>query len=108
MKLITEQTLKDPRIPTIITITRITLSKDLHYCHLFFSMIGNENKKKAACQGLNNASGYIQKIIGQKLVIKYTPKIQFRYDEKGDKALEVDNLLNKLSEQREKESLKVN
>ena len=42
MKIITLGEVKDPRIPRIMTITRITLSKDLHYCHLYFTTIGDK------------------------------------------------------------------
>jgi ribosome-binding factor A len=91
---------KDPRIPKIITITKVTISKDLHYCHFYFSMLGNEVERKNALAGLNSASGFFQKIIGQKLTLRFTPKIEFRYDIEAENAYKIDAIIDKLSQER--------
>jgi ribosome-binding factor A len=105
MKAITSGEVKDPRIPMILTITDITLSKDLHYCHLYFSMIGNDADKKKAVSGLNSAAGFFQKILGEKLELRFTPKMEFRYDQKEEESQKVYGLLKKLEQERlEKEN----
>lgn len=101
MRIISEQILTDPRIPDFLTITKVSISKDLHYCHLFFSMLGNQKKRDNAVHGLNSAAGFIQKIIAQRLALKYTPKIEFRYDQQEEEANKVDQLLNNLTKQRQ-------
>lgn len=101
MKIITNKEVKDPRIPDFMTITKVTLSKDLHYCHLYFTMIGELNQRNKALKGLNNASGFFQKIIAERLALKFTPKIEFRYDEIEEKAYEIDKLLDSISQERE-------
>ncbi len=103
LKIISEHKLTDPRVPEFLTITKITISKDLHYAHIYFSIFGDDKKKKIALIGLNNASGYIQKILAEKLNFRFTPKIEFRYDMIDDKAYKVDELLNSLTKEREKE-----
>lgn len=100
-KIISEKTLSDPRIPNFLTITKIKISKDLHYCHIYFSMFEDDNKKKLAVSGLNNACGYIQKILAERLNLKYTPKLEFRYDIEDDKAYKVDQILNSISKKNE-------
>lgn len=101
MKIITNKELNDPRIPEFLTIHKVAISKDLHYCHLYFSMIGDKNQKNKALIGLNNASGFLQKIISKRLILKYTPKIEFRYDEEEEKAFKIDKILDSLSKNRE-------
>lgn len=100
MRIITNREVKDPRIPDIMTITKVSISKDLHYCHLFFTMIGDENKRKKAIIGLNSASGYFQKMIASRIELRYTPKIEFKYDENEEKAYKIDELLESLSNKR--------
>jgi len=101
MRIITEKYLKDPRIPEFMSITNITLSKDLHYCHLYFSMINDdENAINNALTGLNNAKGFIQKLIGERLQLKFTPKIEFRYDHTQNKAYNVDKIINNIIDER--------
>ena len=101
MKIITNKELSDPRIPEFMTINKISISKDLHYCHLYFSMIGDMSQKNKALNGLNNASGFLQKKIAKRLALKYTPKIEFRYNEEEDKAYKIDKILDDLSKKRE-------
>ena len=108
MRSITEHRVKDPRIPELMTITKISLSKDLHYCHLFFTIIGNDKKNNEALKGLNSAAGFIQKHIASTLNLTYTPTIQFRYDEKDEKAYKIDSLLDELSNERKNNEKKVN
>ena len=103
MKIITNKELNDPRIPEFMTINKISISKDLHYCHLYFSMIGDKSQRSKALNGLNSASGFLQKIISKRLALKYTPKIEFRYDEEEEKAYKIDKLLDSLSKERELE-----
>ena len=91
MKIITNREVKDPRIPDIMTITKINISKDLHYCHLYFTMIGDDNKRNKALIGLNSASGFFQKLIASRIDLRYTPKIEFKYDENEVKAYKIDD-----------------
>ena len=99
MRLVAEKTLKDPRIPDFITVTHITLSKDLHYCHIYISIL-NDCNIKTTIDGLNSAKGFIQKQIADVLALKYTPKIEFRYDEQEEKAYKVDKLLSNIARER--------
>jgi ribosome-binding factor A len=106
LKIIAEGEVKDPRIPKIITITRISLSKDLHYCHLYFTFLNSDTDKVKVTHGLNSASGFFQKLIGERLKIRFTPKIEFVFDEEEDKAYKISKLLSDLSKEREKKEQK--
>ncbi|HOV13443.1 MAG TPA: 30S ribosome-binding factor RbfA [Spirochaetota bacterium] len=100
-KIIVNNEVKDPRIPKILTITSITLSKDLHYCHLYFTMIGNEADKNKSLSGLNSAAPFFQKLIGERLQLRFTPKMEFRYDEEMEKAYKLDKILADIAKERE-------
>lgn len=102
MKAITNGTVKDPRIPKIFTITNLTISKDYHYCHIYISMMGSESDKKNAIIGLNSAKGLLQAVIANNIKLRYTPLLEFRYDEKAEKAFNVDRILYKLEQERRK------
>ena len=106
MNAITFGEVKDPRVPKILTITKITVSKDLHYCHFYFSMLGSEKEKNNALAGLNRASGFFQKLIGERLSLRFTPKIEFRLDTEEEHAYKIDSILEKLSKEREEQEKK--
>jgi ribosome-binding factor A len=101
MRAIANHEVKDPRIPSILTITKVTVSKDLHYCHFYFSMIGSDVEKKRALLGLNSAKGFFQKIIAERVALRFTPKIEFRLDSEEETAYKIDSLLDDLSKERE-------
>lgn len=100
-KIIVNNEVKDPRIPKILTITTIKVSKDLHYCHLFFTMIGNEAERNKAIHGLNSAAPFFQKLIGERLKLRFTPKMEFRYDEEMEKAYQLDKVLANIAKKRD-------
>ncbi len=98
LTLLSKKVVNDPRVPLSINISKITVSRDLHYAHIYFTVIGNDQYKKDAIAGLNHSAGFIQKNIGVDLELKYTPKIEFRYDELYEKAEQVDTLINSINE----------
>jgi len=99
MSIVVKGDVKDPRIPKMFTITNITVSKDLHYCHIYFSMIGNTDVKTALA-GFNSASPFFQKELGERLKFKFTPKIEFRYDETEEKADNLDKIFKTIEKER--------
>lgn len=70
---------KDPRVKTT-TVTGISVSKDLRYAKVFFSLIGDEQEILEAQKGLDSAKGFIKREIGLRLDLKYVPEIVFRHD----------------------------
>ncbi|HBD94439.1 MAG: ribosome-binding factor A [Spirochaetes bacterium GWF1_31_7] len=99
MNLIVNGSIKDPRVPNLLTITKVTLSKDKHYSHIYITLTGTEQAKELAVKGLNNAKGFIQLNLADKLQLRYTPKIEFRLDKFEDKAELVDELLKQISDE---------
>ena len=71
--------LKDPRIG-FVTITRIDLSTDCRHAKVYFSVLGNEGDSLKALEGIKNATGFIRKLIGNRLRLKYTQEIVFKLD----------------------------
>lgn len=73
--------LKDPRIPTVTSITNIKLAKDLKYAKIFISIYGTQDDKKAALDVLKGSSGFIRRELGQKMIIRTLPELTFALDE---------------------------
>ncbi len=107
MNLIVNGSIKDPRVPNLLTITKVTLSKDKHYSHIYITLTGTEQAKELAVKGLNNAKGFIQLNLADKLQLRYTPKIEFRLDKFEDKAELVDELLKQISDELQNGAIKL-
>ncbi|HHW48606.1 MAG TPA: 30S ribosome-binding factor RbfA [Clostridiaceae bacterium] len=79
--------LKDPRLPQLVSITGVDVTKDLKYAKVYVSVLGSDEVKKNAIDALKSASGYIRREIGHRMKIRYIPEIIFKLDnsiEHGD------------------------
>jgi ribosome-binding factor A len=82
--------IKDPRIG-FVTITRVTVSKDLRFVKVYFSVLGDQSAREESLKGLNSAKGFIRMELGKRLRLRYTPDIVFSFDPSLDN-------MNRLSE----------
>jgi ribosome-binding factor A len=71
--------IKDPRVPDMISIVAVKTTPDLHFCKVYVSFLGDVDEK-AAIKGLESAAGYIRHEIGQKIKLRYIPQFQFVCD----------------------------
>ena len=71
--------LKDPRLE-FVTITKVEVSRDLRHAKVYFSVLGNAQKLKEAQEGLESARGFVRKLIGARVRMRYTPEMEFFYD----------------------------
>ncbi|MHB8127241.1 MAG: 30S ribosome-binding factor RbfA [Desulfitobacteriaceae bacterium] len=71
--------LKDPRIG-FVTVTTIDVAEDLGHAKVYVSVLGDEAQRKESLDGLNRAAGFIRREIGQRVRLRYSPEISFKYD----------------------------
>ena len=72
--------LNDPRIPLLVTVTRVETSSDLRYSSVYVSIKGDKDEQGNALAGLQSATGFIQRMLRPSLRLKYVPFINFRLD----------------------------
>src|SRR5262245_35176265 len=71
--------LNDPRVKDV-TVTRAEVSADLQHAKVFVSIMGTDRDQQLCLKGLKHATGYVQRKIGDRLQIRYTPLVQFVLD----------------------------
>lgn len=87
--------LADPRL-TGVQITSVKVTKDLRLARIYY-FIGGDAKTRAACQaGLAAASGFLKRAVAGALAMKFTPELQFFFDESIEYGERVDALLESL------------
>jgi ribosome-binding factor A len=92
--------LKDPRVG-FITVTDVRTSPDLRHARVYVSVLGarggpsSEDEREATLDGLRSAHGYLQARLAGELRLKRTPTLDFLYDDTTDRALRVEELLEK-------------
>jgi ribosome-binding factor A len=92
---------RNPHVTELVTVTRVHISKDLHYAKVFISVIGTEQDKIETIDALNSAAGFIAVLSSQKVVMRYFPELTFKLDDSVDKHMRIEELLGKLSKERE-------
>lgn len=78
---------KDPRIG-FVTITGVEVSQNLRLAKIYYSVLGPEEDRRLAAEGLASALGFIKRELGARLRLKYMPDVVFAYDpsiEHGDR-----------------------
>lgn len=84
--------LKDPRIG-FVTITAVEVSDDLRLAKVYFTVIGSDEEKKAAQEGLNSSRSFLRREMGKQMKMRYVPDIIFRYDTSLEYGNRIDGLL---------------
>ena len=92
---IIQQELKDPGIG-FVTITGVELSDDLKHAKIFYSVLGDEEAKKESSSALRRACGFVQREMGRRLRLKYTPEIYFLFDPSVEYGAHIEMLIEKM------------
>lgn len=87
--------LNDPRLPTIVSITRVQVTEDLEYADVYVSVMGSEGQQTAALNALKHSSGLMRTRLTKSLSIRHSPFIRFQLDVKLKKELEILALIDK-------------
>lgn len=92
---------QNPHVNQLVTVTRVEITKDLHYAKVYISVIGSPEIKKETLQALNSAAGYIAVKASKQVVMRYFPTLTFKLDDSVDKHMRIQTLLTEISEERE-------
>ena len=87
--------IKDPRVRDV-TVTYVEVSPDLRHARVNVSVMGDEAKQKLCLRGLESATGFLQRKVGDRIDTKYTPRIVFKLDKGVKHSLEVARILDEL------------
>jgi ribosome-binding factor A len=98
---------KDPRIG-MVTITGVAVSKDLRIAHIYYSALGSEKQIQDSVIGLRQAAKFIQREIGRRIRLRYTPAIDFQFDHSLEYGSHIDKILQDLSLPKEEETSEKN
>ena len=91
--------LKDSRIPLMTSVVKVSVTNDLRYAKAYISVMGDDETKKKAMEGLKSASGFIRREIGKKIDLRYTPEFIFELDDSIEHGARIEQLLNNLNKE---------
>lgn len=84
--------MRDPRVKNV-TVTRAEVAADLQHAKVFVSIMGTDAEQRAALKGLQNAAGFIQSKLADRLLTRFLPVLTFVADDGPKKSIEVARIL---------------
>lgn len=75
--------IKDPKIG-FITVTSVKMTPDLQIARIYFTAYGAD--PEVVTEGLKNSSKEIRHFLAKELNVRYTPHLEFFFDEKLEEA----------------------
>lgn len=93
MAILTE--LRDPRVKNV-TVVGVDVAPDMKSAKVSVSIMGDEKQQKLSLSGLQNAAGFLQQKIAERIDTRYTPRLSFVMDKGVKNSLEVMRILNEV------------
>ena len=90
--------IKDPRLPSFVTISTVKVSGDLSYAKVYFTILTGDKQETALI--LNNAANYLRGHLSKLIKLYTMPQLVFVYDE----SIEYGKHLSKLIDEANPES----
>src|SRR5215211_1444090 len=87
--------LEDPRL-TMVTVTDVRMSADKRAARVYVTVAGDEAEHKAALAALKHAAPYVRKQLGLSLNLPRIPEIHFVRDRVEEEGERVDQLLQEI------------
>ncbi len=97
--------IKDDRVGSgMISVTAVDLSGDLQHAKIFVSIYGTDDAREETMMGLESATGYVRRQLGQRLNLRRTPEVIFCEDRSFEDGNKVLSLLHKLNQEQPKDT----
>jgi ribosome-binding factor A len=98
MAILTE--LRDPRVKNV-TVLGVEVSPDMREAKVLVTIMGSESQQSTTLRGLQNAAGFLQSKIADRIDTRHTPRLSFVMDEGVKKSVAVAQILEQLARERE-------
>lgn len=97
--------LKNSKVTGLISVTKVKTTPDLRYARVWISALNCKNKKDTLL-GLKQSSGFIRSVIAKKINMRITPELVFEFDDTMEYGEKIDNILNDIMKNVNKEDRK--
>lgn len=92
-------TVKDPRVPTLLSVTAVMTTPDLKQAKVFVSSMTGDDAQTLA--GLRRSAGYLRSALSHRLNLRYTPELVFHIDSSIKEGLKINQILTDIAKKDE-------
>jgi ribosome-binding factor A len=87
--------LRDPRIRDV-TVISVEVAPDMREAKVAVSVMGTDAQQQLSLRGLQNAAGFLQSRIADRIETRYTPKLRFVLDQGTKNVVAVSEILERI------------
>ena len=87
--------LRDPGLG-FVTITEVTLSRDLRHARAYYTVLGETVEQEASKDALARATKHLRAIVAHEIRLRYTPTLEFLPDPVPERTAHLDSIIAKL------------
>lgn len=95
--------IRDPRMASIVSITKVNVSPDLENAVVNFSVLGTDQEKIDTLAALTHAAPYLKRELLHRVSLKKVPLLHFVRDESIEEGARILELMRKVSEHKPSE-----
>lgn len=71
---------KDPRLPRLITVSAVSVSKDLAFAKVYVTFFGHQGESEEVLAVLNKAASYLRTVLARSIKLRIIPELKFVFD----------------------------
>ncbi len=76
-----------------VTITDVEVDRELSYADIYVSAFEGSTRSEEILQGLESASGFIRKMLSERIELRAFPRLRFHWDPTPERADRIEQLL---------------
>lgn len=84
---------KDPRLPAMVSVVSVDMSKDLSHAKVYVSVLGDDKAKKDAAAALKSASGFLRREVAARIRLRVAPELHFVIDDSIERGFRIAKLI---------------
>ncbi len=96
--------LKDPRLPSLVTVTAVNVTPDLKFAKVYVSVFGDKTVADNAMAALKAAAGFVRMQLSHRIKIRYTPEITFVFDNSIAFGAHISSVINEINKKNTKDN----
>lgn len=75
------------------TITEVKVDRELSYAEIYVSALEGEQRSAEILAGFESASGYLRKMLSERIELRSFPRLRFHWDPTPEKAERIEKLI---------------
>jgi ribosome-binding factor A len=82
--------------PALATVSHVDITPDLRQCFVYVSVIGSEQQSEHVIASLRSARSELQRSLAKRVILKYTPILNFKLDTSAERGVRILQILEEL------------